>query len=145
MFEHQNIICKNVWNVIKLKRITQWNKGVKSKLRMFFKKVEENHLKDSYYFRKCWNQCERCESSMLNIFMGKLPSFTRVEAYERCLYILNLMGCRKVWALMRQKVVRDNEKKNTTKGGAKEITLKSRRRGRRGQGNRGLNNKGIIP
>jgi hypothetical protein len=35
---------------------------------------------------------------------------------------------------MRQKVVRDNEKKNTTKGGAKEITLKSRRRGRKGRG-----------
>jgi hypothetical protein len=53
MFEHQmgNIICKNVWNVIKLKRITQWNQRVKSKLRMFSKKEEENHLKDSYYFR----------------------------------------------------------------------------------------------
>jgi hypothetical protein len=140
MFEHWigNIICKNVWNVIKLKRITQWNQRVKSKLRMCFKKMEENHLKDSYYFRQCWNQCERCESSILNIFMGKLPSFTRVEVYERCLCILNLMGWRKVWGLTRQKVVRDNEKeKNTTKGGAKEITLKSRRRGRKGRGEGG--------
>jgi sulfur relay (sulfurtransferase) DsrC/TusE family protein len=104
------LFVKNVWNVIKLKRITQWNQGVTSKLRMFFKQMEENHSKDSYYFRQCWNQCERYESSILNIFMGKLPSFTRVEVYERCLCTLNLMGWRKVWALMRQKVVRDNEK-----------------------------------
>lgn len=147
MFEHQigNINCKNVWNVIKLKRITQWNQGVKSKLRMFFKKVEENHLKDSYYFRQCWNQCERCESSILNIFMGKLPSFTRVEVYERCLCILNLMGWRKVWALMRQKVVRDNEEKTQLKVEQKRLHWnlgEGEERGG-GEGNRGLNNKGI--
>jgi hypothetical protein len=82
-----------------------------------------------------------------NIFMGKLPSFTGVEVYERCLCILNLMGWGKVWALMRQKVVRDNEKKTQLKVEQKRLHWNlgegEERGGGRGGENRGLNNKGI--
>lgn len=79
-------------------------------------------------------------------FMGKLPSFTRVEVYERCLCILNLTGGRKVWALMRQKVVRGNEEKTQLKVEQKRLHWnlgEGEERGG-GGGNRGLNNKGMF-
>ncbi len=55
--------------------------------------MEENHLKDSYYFRQCWNQCERdARAQYSNISMGKLPFFTRVEVYEGAYVILKFNG-----------------------------------------------------